>query len=57
MPAKAHCPVCFEAGRESLVEIVCTGKKQHPDRSSMWWQLVMHSDGKGNLCPGGGKSV
>lgn len=57
MAVKGICPVCEEAGRTFLHEIVDTGKKQHPSKSSHWWQLVLHSDGQGGLCPGGGKSI
>ncbi len=58
--ARGHCPVCFEAGRESLHEIVSTGERRKPDHdwdTTMWWRLVLHSDGQGNLCPGGGEKI
>jgi hypothetical protein len=52
MAVRGWCPDC-----DKLQEIT-PGERQHPTRgSSRWWLLVLHSDGKGGLCPGGGKKI
>jgi hypothetical protein len=57
--AKAVCPDCDEAGREEFLREITPGDLIDPDHPgrARYYTIVLHSDGQGGLCPGGGKRV
>lgn len=58
-----HCPECWRAGRDSLHEITPTPEPLESDLdgtprgSARRWQIVVHSDKAGKLCPGSGAKI
>jgi hypothetical protein len=53
----AHCPVCEREGRDPLHQVTTTDEPVGSTGTARRWQLVVHPDGRGGICPGSGTRV